>query len=339
MIHSLQGNIDASLKTIRLIHDCYQEAVDAMDLCISSAARGFALNLALVGDPGLGKTTLAGDFMNRYEGRAIQLHGRHARGPNQGLVLSMPAGPSLDLVQELILGSLNDRAPRLGFKRSPWADRVASVVFSLGTPFIFLDECHHLFLDNEFKLLREAYQVRNWLKLLAEALPCPLVLAGLPQTLNLLRGDWQLSDRFQFRVELAPLSPTWSRLPVVQTSASEPDSAAGQRALTSYEDFCISYQDEVVGLFDLKGIPNLRDPELMRRHFYVTRGIPRRIKTFYLFVLLHLPENRRSTRIVTLDDFSRAAAEPYFADTFGVTNGFTAPYDAILESISRRSNE
>ena len=337
--------LKATLKTIRLPHSSYSDAVTLMDKCIQQARKGCPLHLAIGGDPGTGKSTLASEFAGRYQDKRDPLPGRYVNRAQSGLIIGLPSNPTHKEIQALVLHGLKDRAPGIGFGRGPWEDRVARVAEHLFLPFLGLDECHHMFLDNEFQLSPHAYHVRNFLKLLTDALPCPLVLLGLTQIKLLLSGDKQLLPRIDYRHELAPLrlgvsitsQPTPQDGPTTESAGdSGPTVPPAPPHMSTFEQFALSYQDEVVRLFALREIPDLENPERMIRLFYVTLGNPRHIRNFYLHLLLDLPEDRRAARIVTEADFARAAGMVYFEHTAVAGNGFLTSIEVICESLKAR---
>lgn len=153
--------------------------------------------MLLTGVSGAGKSTVIRTFVSRYPG--VERPEGVAR-PVFAASITSPAtvkGVAMDLLQ-----GLGADRPETG--ATQWrTERLATLFDDCGVRLVFLDEFHHLTQCTTDKNMNN---VANWIKALLNRSHISLVLAGTPETLQVLKSNSQLSSRFVHRVELKPFS-------------------------------------------------------------------------------------------------------------------------------------
>jgi hypothetical protein len=151
--------------------------------------------LLITGVQGAGKTTLCRMYARRYprtvtrEGKVIQV-----------LSTSAPSITTKKSLPTRLLKDLGDGAAEKGTSVSQTL-RIIKMVEDCGVELIILDEFQH-FIDSDSDVV--LVNISNWLKDLINETGKPVVLAGMPQSEDVLAANPQLERRFSMRESLEP---------------------------------------------------------------------------------------------------------------------------------------
>ncbi len=146
-------------------------------------------NLAIIGETNNGKTMLLKTFYRRHT-PAEDAYLLHPTLPI--LMLQTPPEPSEGRLYADILTSLFSRA---GARETADAklQRIRMLLTNLETRMIILDEFQNALAGTGSRLRR----FLNGIKYLGNELSIPIVVAGTPETLNVLQSDPQIANRFE----------------------------------------------------------------------------------------------------------------------------------------------
>ena len=155
---------------------------------------GLAQNLVIIGQTGDGKSTLAAAILRQ--------HPKH-RGTDRDIVpvvyARIPPGATIGGTAEAILMGLGDFSPANGSAATK-TQRIATLARGCDVRLLIIDEAQHLY-DRGKSYTH--YHVGDWLKALVDMLAIPVVLIGLPRTVQLLHVNEQLRRRFTEMLQIS----------------------------------------------------------------------------------------------------------------------------------------
>ena len=168
------ANFTAAVREIARLHRRGREA-------------GVAECLLLVAQTGSGKSTLVKFYRQRFPARVEE-------GVTKIQVLSVdtPACPSVRELAETILQALGDPASEKGstaFKTR----RIVKLFKQCGVEILFVDEFQEFF---DGRHVAESLRVSNWLKKLINKVRIPVILVGLPRSIQVTNINPELRRRF-----------------------------------------------------------------------------------------------------------------------------------------------
>ncbi len=149
--------------------------------------------MLIIGETGRGKTTIAKYYEKKYprtttdEGAVITV-----------LRSSVAAPATIKGMASQLLWDLGDPLPEQGSIPS-LTGRLCKLIKKCGVELIILDEFQHLVDEDKKKVLQSS---ADWLKTILNMTGVPIVLMGMPWSVNILRKNDQLDRRFPFREKL-----------------------------------------------------------------------------------------------------------------------------------------
>lgn len=197
--------------------------------------------LLITGQTGSGKTTL----LNFYEQWFPRYEEAYAT-IIPVLVVVTPDFPSVSTLAEEILASLGCPAPTKGTARDKTL-RIYTYLKECRVELLMLDEFQHFY---DSKKIAEAKKVTDWLKNLFNHARIPVVLAGLPRSVMVVRSNPQLKRRFSSPYYLKPFE------------FSNAEDQKNFRAVLKSVHRSLPLE-----------CPPLHDVELARRFYYATHGL------------------------------------------------------------------
>lgn len=164
--------LSAGLKAINQIHCSH-----------SSKPKG----LIVLGETGTGKTTLTREYVRKFECGFDTI-----RDKRPVLLVETPPSNSVDTFYAAILEKLGD----LGYDKGRAVakrKRIVRLVKELGVEILIFDEIQNLLPENAQASTRK---ISNTIKSLMNTLKIPVVLVGLPSSIELLHSQPELQGRF-----------------------------------------------------------------------------------------------------------------------------------------------
>lgn len=182
--------------SIMVPHSAFADGEKRLRRAYEGAKRGTISPdcFAIVGEWGVGKS--------RLQQRMVQLHPpiRTSEGLNLDVIcVKIPAEPRLKALVEFILKALGDPQWHAKESENIKTERIKHFAKRVGLKILFLDEFQH-FLDKGKPQLVKI--MLDWLKVLIDENNFCVVIAGLDESLGILRQNPQLKDRFQRSIRL-----------------------------------------------------------------------------------------------------------------------------------------
>lgn len=185
------------LENARIYYPAFQRAMDKLTRAHQLSLEGAApRNLLLLGPSGAGKSTALETYRRQHPSEELV---ENRRIPV--LYVRVPAAPTMRSFAEEILIAIGEPMYSSGTTTEKTA-RIVRLLKACQVEMVMIDEFHH-FLDRGKRA--SATDVSEWMKVLIDTLRIPVVLAGLPQSEELLRINEQLRRRFAAHCLLAPL--------------------------------------------------------------------------------------------------------------------------------------
>ncbi len=149
--------------------------------------------LLIIGETGRGKTTIAKYYERKYQ-RIVN---------DEGTIItvlrsSVSAPATIKGMASQLLGDLGDPLPERGSIPS-LTRRLCRLIKGCRVELIILDEFQHLVDEDKKKVLRSS---ADWLKHILNETGVPIILMGMPWSVNILRANDQLQRRFSSINEL-----------------------------------------------------------------------------------------------------------------------------------------
>lgn len=192
-IHQLK-----QLENARVYYPAFQRAMDKLARAHQLSLAGAApRNLLLLGPAGTGKSTVLETYQQQHP---PDEQAEYRRIPV--LYVRVPAAPTMRSFAEEILIAIGEPMYSSGTTTEKTA-RIVRLLKACQVGMVMIDEFHH-FLDRGKRA--SATDVSEWMKVLIDTLHIPVVLAGLPQSEELLRVNEPLRRRFAAHCLLAPLA-------------------------------------------------------------------------------------------------------------------------------------
>jgi type II secretory pathway predicted ATPase ExeA len=150
--------------------------------------------VAIVGETGAGKTTVASVYLSRY---AVQTDGSADRVPV--FYFKVPSNPRIKSMAQTMLIRLCD--PLLEKRRTqPQLTRgLVELIRETRVELVLIDEFQHFVSQGHSKM---PYDVADWLKEVIDDSHVPVVLLGLPECTHVFDVNPQLARRFSERYEI-----------------------------------------------------------------------------------------------------------------------------------------
>lgn len=208
------------------------------------------------GDTGLGKTTLAEEFTEKYKAYDKEKSGAIVR-ITPVLKVTVPERPRTPkpLAQE-ILNKFGDPLYSTG-DATVMKSRIKHFVTECETEMIIIDEFQHL-IDRDTEHVLAA--ASDWLKTLVDELNIPVTLFGKPEAKRIFEFNSQLDGRYRTKIQL----PSFT--------FDNPKTQGDFRKFLASMDFGIP----------LSGWSNLQSLYLSAKLYYASKGVPRYVKNILL---------------------------------------------------------
>lgn len=293
----------AAVESLLVYHPLFKD-------CLSRLEEGFRLSgvtadppcLAIVGDAGLGKTTI----FEKFEA----LHGRTVLGDRVRipvLTASIPPKPTVKTLAETLLYRLGDPLYMQG-NATQKTNRLILLMKFCGVRSVLLDEFQH-FVDKVSKNI--PHEVADWLKSFIDASDAAVCVLGLPRGVEVFTLNEQLRRRFSARIILKAFG--WG----------------SDAERTAFRGFLRSIEKELK-------IPisrPLADPDIAYRFYCASGG-----NIGYVMKVIRGGVHemvRTNAERLDLDIFAAAFAAHVWNETDFPENPFSPSFDVIREPILR----
>ncbi|OIQ93095.1 bacterial TniB protein [mine drainage metagenome] len=178
-----------------VVHKYFKTAVSKLERVHQrSKANGFAEGLFLTGPSGTGKTTLINYYVEKHHGVE-----EADRTTVPILVVETPSAPTAKNLAETIQIALTGDIAKGTTEFQ--TNRIYTLLKELRVELLIIDEIQH-FVDR--KRIAETARVTDWLKSFINKAQIPVVLIGLPRSLQMLELNEQLRRRFSARCFIRP---------------------------------------------------------------------------------------------------------------------------------------
>lgn len=166
-----------------------QEILQRLEGCLAHPKMHRMPNLAIIGETNNGKTMLLRAFYRRHQPSE---EAQVIKPTLPILMLQSPPEPDEGRLYADILNKLFSKAGTREPAES-MLQRIRLLLSNLETKMIILDEFQHALAGTGLRLRR----FLNGIKFLGNELQIPIVVAGTPETLNVLQSDPQVANRFE----------------------------------------------------------------------------------------------------------------------------------------------
>ncbi|MBI4807965.1 MAG: TniB family NTP-binding protein [Nitrosomonadales bacterium] len=178
-----------------VVHKYFKNAASKLERVHQrSKSIGFAEGLFITGLSGTGKTTLINYYVERHRGVE-----EPDRTTVPVLVVETPSAPTAKNLAETIQIALTGDIAKGTTEFQ--TNRIFILLKELKVELLIIDEIQH-FVDR--KHIAETARVTDWLKSFINKAQIPVVLIGLPRSLQILELNEQLRRRFSARCHLQP---------------------------------------------------------------------------------------------------------------------------------------
>lgn len=230
--------------------------------------------MLVLGDPGLGKTTILNTYVERFYSANQNLES-DTLTLRPVVKISIPSRPTIKGIITKILDELGH--PNSKGTQGQLELRLGAVIRNQGVQLLIFDEFQHLLREQADTSTRH---VVNFIKVLMDDYKLAVVMAGLEKALDAISQHEELYQRFTYEQVY---------LRAFQLSTTQGVKEFG-RYLNSTQRIL-----EDAGI----DIVQLTSEAMMQRLYLATRGIPRFITRLILRVL----EDNDLSRRITVDDF------------------------------------
>ncbi|QSO54068.1 TniB family NTP-binding protein [Alicyclobacillus curvatus] len=270
-------------------------------------SKGTVLNdgIFISGETGMGKTTLLREYVKNHPPEVLD---DRTRVPV--LYVTVPVGSSIKALTSKILEGFGDPLFDKGTELN-MLSRIYRYIDVCEVELIIFDEFQHLIDSDTQHVLNK---VSNWMKTFIETIERPVILCGMPESVDVFAHNPQLDRRFCHRFPL---------------TGFQFDTRESQREFRSF-------LKNIDGKLPFVERANLADPEFSSRLFYASLGVP-----FYIMKILEEATEyaaRSGMDQLTMDCFSRAFDTIRRSRRPCVTNPFCDNFN-LVEAFDRESKE
>lgn len=194
----------AKIDKILVGHELFEKALEGINGCIKASINSREpVNCMLLGDGGLGKTTLATVIQKSMKPETVIENDLRIQTV-PAFYTSFKSARTLDAITTDILRKLKDPHPTIG-KIGDKAGRVLHLMKLCRTRIIFVDEVHDLdgFEKRNYQKMEKFFK---WIKELCNECGPVICLMGITQCHNVFDSDTQMSRRFKNKYYLNPLT-------------------------------------------------------------------------------------------------------------------------------------
>lgn len=173
-------------------HSAFEKAHAKVELAFKFGSnQNEAQGIALVGESGTGKTSVLDYFHSQHPSR------READGMIVPILrVTVPSTPTVKSLAAAMLDAMGAPDSDRGTENER-TKQLRVLMLRTGVVMVMLDEFQHFYDKSKRRFM---YHVADWLKVLIDQVRCTLVVAGLPNCMDVIEHNEQLQRRF-----LAPL--------------------------------------------------------------------------------------------------------------------------------------
>lgn len=274
------------INKIRIGHEGFMNAMEGIRNCMkSSVHEREPMNCMLLGDGGMGKTSLANVLMKIIKPETV-IENDFEIQTVPAFYTSFKSSRTLDALTTNILTKLNDPHPNSG-KTSDKSARVLQLLKKCRTKIMFVDELHDLdgFEERDMRNMRKMKAFFKWLKEISNECGPMICLMGVRHCYDIFDGDPEMARRFKKKYFLDQLTPG---------TRSNPGQIQG---------FLADVRNEIVNRTSVKSIPCMDDYLMSLRVFCATSGNPDFIMTLFKDAVRSALLNGRTA--IDINDFSK----------------------------------
>ena len=283
----------------RIQHDQFRSVLDAIG-DTHATGMGDARGMLLLGDTGIGKTTVAKAYVDKYISECGSLV--TSEGSKKPILyISIPSDATTIGILTKLLNALEHEDCMSG-TQARLMHRFMKAAKTAGVEMIILDEFQHLLRNQAQKRTRQA---ANAIKTLHDDLNIPIVMIGLPESLDVVAAHPELYRRFTYeQIELKPFA--------LETDAEI-------ESFANYMKSCASILMKV----DVKTSKLWSDAMLYRIHV-ATEGKPALISRLFEKIL----QKTDLSETLKKDHFAKVYPGMRLVPELGVFNPFSASIEA-----------
>lgn len=270
-------------------HSAFTFASDELEQCFQDAEGAVEpICLPIVGESRTGKSRVLETVALNHEPY------RTSEGMQIPIFcVKTPSNPTVKGLAELMLIKLGDPKFDKGTEQAK-TNRLQTLIKECGTRMIVIDEFQHFVDKGSSKI---AYHVADWLKILADESCLAIVVAGLPNCIDVLRANEQLAGRFMAKVVMPRF--VWSN----------------DDHREEFKAILAAFHEQMTLHFDL---PDLSSDEMAFRFVVATGGLIGLLTK----VLKRAVSNavKQKSHTITLEDFAAALARSIDTDFYNTVD-------------------